>query len=90
MGINLVSIEGSESQLTELATDPVSNVDFHEESVVQITPGTFSIGAYCLDEAIPLLEARGLTVVVQMDATAFAAHIETLKAQATDITGGIV
>ena len=87
MGINLVSLTGNAAQLIELATNPEANVDFHEESVEQIGSDTFSVGSYCLDEAIPILEARGLTVVIEMDAAAFAAHIATLQAQATDLTG---
>lgn len=86
MSINLITIRGSSQLLQELATNPVEELDFHEETARRSAPpDTWEVGAYASDDAIAELNARGLVVEVRMNTAELQAHMAQLRAQATGV-----
>lgn len=90
MAINLITIRGSAQQMRDLKADPVEGLEVHYDGVRPADGGLYEAGAYASEDAISELDARGLTVEVQMTAAELAAHWAQLDAEATDPEGGIV
>ena len=90
MAINLVTIRGSAQQMRDLKADPVEGIDVHYDGVRLADGGLFETGAYASEDAISEIQARGITVEVQMTSAELTAHWAQLDAEATDPEGGIV
>ena len=75
--------------MRDLMADPVEGAEVHYEGVRPADGGLFEAGAYASEDAISEMEARGLTVVVQMTGPELSAHWAQLDAEATDPEGGI-
>jgi hypothetical protein len=85
VSINFINIRGSAQLLTDLVTNPLDELDLHEESVQRVAADLFEMGAYASDPAVAALQARGLAVEVLMNTAELQAHIAELRAAASGV-----
>jgi hypothetical protein len=90
LAINLITIRGSAQQMRDLKADPVKGLDVHYDGVRSADGGLFETGAYASEDAMGEIEARGITIEIQMNSAELSAHWATLEAESTDPEGGIV
>ncbi|HSK17674.1 MAG TPA: hypothetical protein VK912_00935 [Longimicrobiales bacterium] len=89
MSLSLITIRGSSELVGGLQTSPITGLDAHLEGARRAPGDLFEVGAYASDEAITELQARGLTVEVQMNSAALASHLDELESEATNPGGGV-
>jgi hypothetical protein len=85
--INLIQITGGSTDL--LGTRDIEGLLIHDHGQQVVGPDRYSVAANATDDAIGVLQQRGLAVEVIFSAADLAAHFATLDAESGNKDPGV-